>query len=163
MAMTPSFMREKLSEAMYESMGGKIQRMSYAQLFVNQKHFGFYVMMEDPSEPFLQSRFGNSDGALYKCQADLLYYGPDPSTYQHLNYSGILLYKPRTPAAENYTALTHFITVLNLTPDDKFVSSIEQVLDVDLFLRTFAASVLSGNVRCRLSQPSTSWSPCLYV
>jgi len=145
MAMTPSFMREKLSEAMYEAIGGKIQRMSYAQLFVNGLHFGFYVMMEDPSEPFLESRFGNSDGALYKCTGDLRYYGSDPSIYQHMNFSGTLVYKPRTPAAENYTALTRFITVLNLTPDDQFVSQIETVFDVDLFLRTYAVSVLSAN------------------
>ena len=144
--MTPSFMREKLCEAMYEAMGSKIQRMSYAQMFVNGIHFGFYVMMEDPSEPFLQSRFGNNDGALYKCQGDLLYAGPDPSTYQHLNTSGIIYYKPRTPAAQNYTALTNFITVLNLTPDSEFVDQIEQVFDVDLFLRTYAVSVLTGNV-----------------
>jgi len=145
MGMTPSFMREKLSQSMYDAMGAKIQRMSYAQFFVNGIHFGFYVMMEDPSEPFLQSRFGNSDGALYKSQGDLRYYGSDPSIYQHMNFSGILAYKPRTPAAENYTALAHFITVLNLTPEKNFVEEIEKVFDTDLFLRAYAVSVLSGN------------------
>tara|TARA_R110002050_G_scaffold154997_2_gene282981 strand:- start:831 stop:1025 length:195 start_codon:yes stop_codon:yes gene_type:complete len=48
-------------------------------------------------------------------------------------------------AEESFLPLLNFIEVLNLTPDDQFEDAIQQVFDVEFFLRTLVVEVLTGN------------------
>ena len=100
-----------------------------------------YVHLEHIDDEFLDLRFpGQANGNLWKCAygADLNWWGANPSSYQDV-------YELKTNEdSADYTALVHFIDVLNNTPASSFVCAIQEVMDVDLFLRTIALEILMG-------------------
>jgi spore coat protein CotH len=67
-------------------MASPVSRSSYATLYINHLYYGLYYIIEDVNTDFLKSRFGNKSGALYKCQGDLTYLGPNPKLYENLGY-----------------------------------------------------------------------------
>ena len=133
--------REKSSMAAFYAIGAKTQRMSYAVVNINKMNWGLYVMIEDSgSSEFLNSRFGNADGSLWKCSGTLAYLGSDPDDYRNSQYKA-----ENNNANKSYAPLENFISVLNLTPDDQFEDQIQTVMDVEFFLRSLAAEVSTGN------------------
>lgn len=63
------------------SMCVPVYRSSLAQLWINGVSYGVYYLVEDIDRDFLRSRFGESDGNLYKAGrlgATLEYYSDDP-------------------------------------------------------------------------------------
>jgi len=79
-------------------------------------------------------------GNLWKCAygADLTWWGSNPSSY-----NSVYELKTNTDSAD-FSALIHFIDVLNNTPASNFVCAIQEVFDVDLFLRNIALEILMG-------------------
>ena len=116
-----SAIKEILVLSMLYSMNVPAQRYGYTQLFINEQNMGAYLMIENVDDKFLDSRFGNEDGLLYKCMGDLAYLGSDPETYKNLS-----VYLPKTDAAENFDLLRDFITILNVTSDDVFVEELRK-------------------------------------
>ena len=94
----------------------------------------------------MKSRFGNDDGLLYKCLGTLIYLGSQPSVYENLMCGDTLCYKPDSDNAEitSYDLLTQLIVTTNMT-SPQFEQEIGKILDVDLFIRTLVAEVLTGN------------------
>ena len=107
-------------------MNAPAQRYGYTQLFINEQNMGAYLMIENVDDKFLDSRFGNEDGLLYKCMGDLAYLGSDPETYKNLTVGSSQAYSPETDAAENFDLLRDFITILNVTSDDVFVEELRK-------------------------------------
>jgi len=140
-----SAIKEILVLSMLYSMNAPAQRYGYTQLFINEQNMGAYLMIENVDDKFLDSRFGNEDGLLYKCMGDLAYLGSDPETYKNLTVGSSQAYSPETDAAENFDLLRDFITILNVTSDDVFVEELPKIFDVDIFVRTLAVEVLAGN------------------
>ena len=140
-SMDALYVREKASISALKAMGAPAQRSSYAVVYVNGMIWGLYLLLEDPArDEYLDSRFGNSKGSLWKCQANLQYISDDPDAYRDQGY------KPMTDhAEESFEPLANFIEVLNLTPDDQFEEQIQTVMDVEFFLRTLAVEVATGN------------------
>lgn len=77
-------------------MNSPTYRASHAMLYINDQCFGLYYVLEDIDEKFLKSRFGNDKGALYKCEGDLTYQGPNPDIYKNITYANELAYDPKT-------------------------------------------------------------------
>jgi hypothetical protein len=100
-----------------------------------------YINLEHIDDEFLDLRFpGQANGNLWKCAygADLNWWGANPTSYQDV-------YELKTNQdSADYSALVHFINVLNNTPASNFVCAIQEVMDVDLFLRTIALEILMG-------------------
>ena len=136
-----SIMRTYLAQHLLRGAGVPSSRTSYVQLYVNNEYKGLYVHLEHIDDEFLDLRFpGQANGNLWKSAygADLNWWGANPSSYQDV-------YELKTNEdSADYTALVHFIDVLNNTPASSFVCAIQEVMDVDLFLRTIALEILMG-------------------
>ncbi len=136
-----SIMRTYLAQHLMRGAGVPSSRTSYIQLYVNNEYKGLYINLEHIDDEFLDLRFpGQANGNLWKCAygADLNWWGSNPTSYQDV-------YELKTNQdSANFTALVHFIDVLNNTPASSFVCAIQEVMDVDLFLRTIALEILMG-------------------
>jgi len=103
--------------------------------------------VEHIDEEFVESRFGNKDGNLYKClyPADLDYLGPDPEAYSYEIYDR-RPYDLKTNTEQNdYSDLAHFIDILNNTPDDQFLCEIEKVFNIYDYMKIIAVDIFIGN------------------
>ena len=143
-AMTPEWTRERLSGDLLYAMGVPVQRMSFAQLFINGMYRGVYQLMENIDNAFLKSRFGSSKGALWKCNydetgsANMKYLGANCSAYA-------VAYQPKTALAESSCQpILELIQLVENNPPD-FDDQLSAILDIDAFFSTLSAEVLSGN------------------
>jgi len=145
----PSGIKEKLCQSLFYSMNIPAQRSAYVQLFINEKFMGLYLMIEPVDDQFLKSRFDSEDGAFYKCVGDLAYLGEDPELYRNVSTgrgpNASHMYQPKSDAAEDFTLLRDFIKVINASSDLEFVSGLEEMFDTDLYAKTLAMEVLTGN------------------
>jgi hypothetical protein len=111
-------------------------------LFINNEYKGLYLNNEAIDDEFLQSRFINDDGGnLYKCiwGADLSYQGTNPQAYSSV-------YELKTNKTLNdYSGLIHFMEVLNTSSSTNFPCAIQEVFDVDLYLKTLVYEILIGH------------------
>ena len=142
----PSIMRSKLGWEIFSELAVPAARANHVKLYVNGSYYGLYMNVEHIDEQFLQSRFGNDDGALFKClyPADLTYKGADPAAYQTPNRKPYDLTQGPSDGV-GYAELAGFLDILNNTPNDLFRETIEAVFDVNGYVRTMAADVVLGN------------------
>mmetsp|Transcript_16771 Transcript_16771/g.50173 ORF Transcript_16771/g.50173 Transcript_16771/m.50173 type:complete len:615 (-) Transcript_16771:64-1908(-) len=142
-AMDPSLIREKASQQTYRSMDVPSQRMSYSDLFINGMNFGTHLLIEPANtKQFTKSRFGNHKGGLWKCTGGCLFtYDPSQGPLT-LDQTG---FEADNSAGQNATVFLDFIEVMNTASDEDFEAEMRARFDVDGFLRTLVASVLTGN------------------
>ena len=136
-----SIMRSYLAQQLLRSAALPASRTSYVKLYINNAYKGLYLNLEHIDDEFLDLRFpGAANGNLWKCAygADLTWWGSNPSSY-----NSVYELKTNTDSAD-YSALIHFIDVLNNSPASNFVCAIQEVFDVDLFLRNIALEILMG-------------------
>lgn len=136
-----SIMRSYLAQQLLRSAALPASRTSYVKLYINNTYRGLYINIEHIDDEFLDLRFtGQANGNLWKCAygADLSWLGSNPTNYEQL-------YELKTNKGSNdYSALVQFIDVLNNTPSGSFACAIQEVLDVELFLRNIAMEILMG-------------------
>ncbi len=136
-----SIMRTYLAHTLLRNAGLPSSRTSYVKLYINNVYKGLYINVEHIDDEYLDLRFaGQANGNLWKCfyGADLTWWGINPT-----NYQSVYELKTNKDSAD-YSALIHFIDVLNNTPSSNFVCAIQEVFDVDLFLRNIALEILMG-------------------
>ena len=138
----PSQLRAWLSGKIVQQADLPASRSSYVKLFINNEYKGLYLNNEAIDDEFLQSRFINDDGGnLYKCiwGADLTYQGTNPQSYSSV-------YELKTNKTLNdYSGLIHFMEVLNTSSSTNFPCAIQEVFDVDLYLKTLVYEILIGH------------------
>ena len=132
----PSIMRSKLCWDLFQQIHVPASRANHVRLYINDKYFGLYINVEHIDDEFVQKRFGNQNGNLYKClyPADLAYLGADQQPYQQF-FGDRQAYELKTNKDQNdYSDLVHFIDVLNNTPAPQLKPELEKVFNdsVDL-------------------------------
>lgn len=136
-----SILRSKVSYDLLTACGLPSARSSYVKFYINNEYKGLYIHIEHFDEEFIQKRFPNDNtGNLFKCfyGSDLTYHGTNPTYYQNT-------YKLKTNEAVNdYSGLIHLIEVLYNSANANFVCEIQDVFDVDTYLRTLAVEILIG-------------------
>jgi spore coat protein H len=136
-----SILRSKASFDLLTQCGLPSARTSFIKLYINNEYKGLYIHVEHFDEEYIQKRFPNDHtGNLFKCfyGSDLTYHGTNPTYYQNT-------YKLKTNEAVNdYSGLIQFINVLNNSAAANFVCDIQEVFDVDSYLRTLAVEILIG-------------------
>ncbi|MDZ7264390.1 MAG: CotH kinase family protein, partial [candidate division KSB1 bacterium] len=143
----PSIMRSKLCWDLFQQIRVPASRANYVRLYINDKYFGLYMNVEHVDDEFVQKRFGNQNGNLYKClyPADLVYLGADQQPYKKF-HGDRQAYELMTNKDQNdYSDLVHFIDVVNNTPAARFKTELEKVFNVDNFLKWLALNVLVGS------------------
>ncbi|MBX2991813.1 MAG: CotH kinase family protein [Bacteroidetes bacterium] len=143
----PSIIRAKLSWDLFAKAGVPASRASHTQLYINGLYYGLYISVEHVDENFVQTRFGNNNGNLYKClwPADLRYLGSDPNLYKLMSGNRRVYELTINEEMDDYTDLAHFISVVNLTPTDSLAVAIQRVFNVNSFLKTLAMDVAVGS------------------
>jgi len=143
----PSIIRSKLCWDLFQAIGVPASRANHIKLFINDQYSGLYINVEHIDDEFVQKRFGNQHGNLYKClwPADLVYVGDNQQAYKS-EHNGHRTYDLKTNVTEDdYSDLVHFIDVLNNTPLAIFKPEIEKVFNVDNFLKWLVLNVLVGS------------------
>ncbi len=143
----PSIVRAKLCWDLLSKNEIPAPRSNHVQVYINNNYYGLYINTEHIDEEFVDSRFGNKDGNLYKClwPADLDYLGQDPEFYK-LTIGSRRVYDLRTNVEEDdYSDIAHFIDVLNNTPDNQFICEMDKVFNLYDYLKIVAADIFTGN------------------
>jgi hypothetical protein len=142
----PAIIRSKLCWDFFQQIGMGASKASHAAVYINDVYYGLYISVEHIDDEFIQSRFDDDSGNLWKClyPADLTYRGPEPINY-HPYYELTRPYELKTNVEQfDYTQLARLIDVINNTPDDVLADSLEQILIVPEVLKYFAMNVLVG-------------------
>jgi spore coat protein H len=138
----PSILRSYLSASLLREQNVISSRNSYVRLYINNEYKGLYYNAEHIDENFLDLRFpGDDNGNLYKANwgADMTYNGTTQAAY-------VPYYELKTNKSTNdYSGLIAFLNTLNTCSDADFPCVIQQILDVDLYLRTLVIEVLAGH------------------
>jgi len=143
----PTICRSKLSWDLLRSLEVPAPRSNHVRVYINGNYHGLYINVEHINSDFVQSRFGNKNGNLFKClyPADLKYIGPNPNLYKTEHW-GRRAYELKTnESIDDYTDLAHFISVLNNSGNSDFLCEIYDVFNVYDYLKVMAADVLTGN------------------
>ncbi len=138
----PSQLRAWLSSQLLKSAGLTVSRTSFVRLYINNEYKGLYLNNEAIDDEFIKDRFlGNASGNLYKCSwgSDLTYLGNNSQAYQ-TTYD-----LKANQTLNDYSGLIHFINVLNNTNSSEFPCEIQEVFDVDSYLKTLVYEILIGH------------------
>ena len=143
----PSIARSKLNWDLLRENGMPSSRVAHTEFYVNDEYKGLYINVEHINDDFLELRYGNNGGNLYKClwPADLNYISSNPDDYK-LMEGDRRVYELKTNEDEDdYSDLAHFIDVLNNASDADFYCELSKVFDIEDFLEVLAIDVLTGN------------------
>ncbi len=142
----PSVLRSKLSWDLLRDSRLPASRINHVRLYLNGNYYGIQVNVEHIDEEFILSRFGENEGAFFKClfPADLKFRGKNGEDYQH-KLGRRPVYELKRGEKRSYELLANFIDIINNEPDSTFQQRLEQTFDVDEYLRTMAVEVLIGH------------------
>lgn len=135
----PSEIRERLTFMLMRQLGGAAARANHVELYINGEYKGLYTHVEQIGKEFLRQRFDDDAGNLYKCS-----WGASLATNNDVYDEDVFELKTNEDVNDR-SDLEELIDVLNNTPDERFKSEIEQVLNVESVLRYFAVEVLTGH------------------
>ena len=156
----PSYVREIYCYDLFRRFGVWTAINSvYSRLYLKvssdtkEAYFGVYELMEHIDEDYLKARserFGSSDGYLWKCRhsngiadltnADDRLFGVDDNVHSYA-YE----YKSNPESfSKARDMMKDFIQKTGTLSGSSFMSWISSVMDVDLFLRTYAVNVAVG-------------------
>lgn len=143
----PSIIRSRICWDWLRQFNIAAPRSTHVQVYINGDYYGLYIMVEHIDEEFVESRFGNKDGNLYKClyPADLKYLGSDPDLYKEDLYGRRTYALKTNKEYDDYSDLAHFIGILNNTPLDNLECELEKVFNLNDYLKIMALDVITGN------------------
>jgi len=143
----PSITRTKIAWDLMNERGVISPRANLVELYVNEEYRGVYTNVEHIDEEFIEERFGNKNGNLFKClyPADLNYKGTNPNLYKE-EFFGRQAYELKTnEELDDYTGLAIFIQILNRSSTSEFQKNILEVFDVYSYLKALALETLIGH------------------
>ncbi len=147
-----SFMNEMASYEIYKNLGYPCPRTSWAKLFLTEtdengdivkprEYKGLYLLTEDIDKTFLNYNFKNPNGNLYKTTDLNANLANLPSIKNYFSWDGRRVYELRTnEEQDDYSDLEKFVQYINYN-----WSNIQDVANIDLLARYFAASNFIGN------------------
>jgi hypothetical protein len=160
----PSMLREKMAYDMLRFSGVSAGHVSYVEVWIDiddddrpPTYWGVYTLVERPDRKYLASRYGpgNDGGNLYKADAwfeqgaaDLAYYGEDISDYPMPR--GRIAYRKMTNEEQSdYRDIINLCRVIDgveYETSEEFAAALDEVLNVDSYLRYLAATFLHLNL-----------------
>lgn len=135
----PAMVREMLSMRIFREFNVPAARTHHAEVYINDEYMGLYLNVEQIDDEFVQSRFDDDTGNLYKCSwgATLEDNGQifDDGTYE----------LESNKAFNDRSVLAQFVNVLNNTAAAHLETELEAVFNVQSYLRYLAVEALTGH------------------
>jgi hypothetical protein len=143
----PSIMRSKLNWDLLRNNELPSTRVSFTDFYINDVNKGLYIIVEHINDDFLELRYGNSEGNLYKClwPANLQYISSNPEDYKLESYGRRVYELKNNLDTDDYSDIANFINVLNNTPINDLYCELSKVFDVEDYLEILATDILTGN------------------
>ncbi len=144
----PSIVRANLAFDLFAKASVISPRTNLVELYINNEFRGVYANIEHIDKDFLNERFNDPSGNLYKMYygCDLSYRGEDSEEYKYSLNGRDRVYELKTNIEEdNYNSLASFISILNDPTDPEFQCKLEKVFDVHSYLRAMAMEVIIGH------------------
>ncbi len=149
----PSLIREKIFFDVSREFGVPAPRANFANVYMNGTLWGFYTVIEQIDDQFLDWRILDDDGNLFKAgsnfgggpggggdEADLLYYGEDQSEYEDL-------YELKSNEDENdWSDLIDFTNFITNSSDTEFDEELVNHLEVDEYIKSAAMDNVFSNL-----------------
>jgi spore coat protein CotH len=138
----PTFLREKLTYDLFNDMGLPSPRATFANVYLNDSLWGIYTVVEIVEGTFLDNRFGEKDGNLFKGDnaGHLVWEGGGQSLYNG-DYE-----LENNDSLNDWSDLIHLLDMINNTTDTEFEDSLQSVLDVDIAIQYWAICNLLVNL-----------------
>jgi spore coat protein CotH len=107
-----SFMHVPLSMDLSRTLGLSVQRVGWTHLWINNRSQGFYLMLEEISQPWVDARFTIDNPGLLKCgsRAELTYNGSSIDDY---DFAGTKYSKKLGKRKTVYSNLLGLVSALN--------------------------------------------------
>lgn len=158
----PSLLREKLAYELMEFAGVPASHTAYVELWVdllddNEEpiYWGLYTLIERVDNKYIANRFGRDSkgGNLYKAShaqrgpMDLIYYGESITDYP-LQDGQYAYGKMNNEDEADYSDIINLCRVVdynNYSDDQSFMAALEEVINVDTFLRYMAVITILDN------------------
>ncbi len=144
----PSISRARIAWEFAAAEGIASSRCVHSELYINGDYKGLYINTEHINNDWLSHRFGNNTGNLYKCTypANLRFVSNNPNDYKLTKNNGERVYELKTNEdVDDYTKLAQFIDILNNTPQNQLVCSLDSVFNIESYLQTLAFEVIMGH------------------
>ena len=131
----PSYMREYLTYAASQYLGGQTPYLAYSRLSINGELFGFYLCIEAYDDSFAERYSDSGDTVLYKAVSEncTLLTSDDGSGFD-VDYG----------EDDDYSNIKNLISILNSTTSEN-KEELEKILDVDSVLKAIAVNTVTGN------------------
>jgi hypothetical protein len=143
----PTFMREKIYLDFCKDAGISAPRVNYAKVSFNDTSFAFYSLIEHVDKTFLNTRFGNKNGDLFKAVddfgaenyvSDFKWYGAVADSYYNryeLKTDGSLTAYPKL--------LTVIDSLVNGTDQE---NSLADLINLESLYNSIAADIIFANL-----------------
>lgn len=145
----PSCMREKIFFDLCKDLEVLAPRANFANVYFNGTLWGFYTMVEQIDDQFLDWAILDDDGNLFKAganfgtsntPADLVYYGSSATDYTDR-------YELKTnEVANDWTNLIELMDFINNSTDAEFENEFGNYFNIDEYIRTVALDNLFSNM-----------------
>lgn len=137
----PSIARSKFCFDRWADIGLPASRASHVEVYINQNYYGLYISVEHIDEEFLQKRFQDDAGNLWKClyPADLDYKGDNIAAYGDA-------YELKTNETQNnQSQLIRLMKRLKQTPLAALPDTLDKIIDMSEVLKYLAMNTLLGS------------------
>ncbi len=145
----PTFIREKIFFDVCQEAGVLSPRANFAEVTFNGEPWGFYTIIEQIDDQFLDRSIGDDDGNLFKAgsnfgggdgEASLEYLGSSQASYT----SSYVL--KNNEEEDDWGDLIDFVDFINNSSDAVFESELGDWLDLTAYLRSAALDNLFSNL-----------------
>ena len=136
----PTFVREKIFYDVCEAAGILSPRATFAEVTFNGTPWGFYTVVEQIDDQFLDRSIGDDEGHLFKAgsnfgggddEASLVYLGSDTALYENA-------YDLKQTESNGWEDLIDFIEFINNASDQDFETQLQDHLDITPYLQSAA-------------------------
>jgi len=149
----PTLLREKVFFDVSKDAGVPAPRANFANVYFNDELWGFYTVVEQIDDQFLDWRILDDDGNLFKAgdnfgggpggggnPADLVYYGDAQSSYE-------ARYELKSNEDENdWSDLIEFIDFINNSSDADFATELGDKMELEEYLASIALDNAFSNL-----------------